>query len=68
VCDEIFDMARPADPAKITPEDLARSKQAHTVISMLVDVDGFLAYDNREHMPDNDEDTVADELPSLGVE
>ena len=41
---------KPADPSKITRDDLDKSKQAHTVVSMLVDVHGFLAYDNREHL------------------
>ena len=61
VVDEIFDMVKPANPARITFEDLRDSKQAHTVISMLVDVTGFLNYDNREHMiqPDDDDDPGA---------
>jgi len=61
VVDEIFDMVKPADGARITFEDLRVSKQAHTVISMLVDVTGFLNYDNREHMmqPDDDDDDDA---------
>ena len=43
---------------RITIDDLDKCKQAHTVISMLVDVTGFLAYDNREHMmqPEDDDD------------
>ena len=58
VVDEIFDMVKPVDAAKITIDDLDKCKQAHTVISMLVDVTGFLAYDNREHMmqPEDDDD------------
>ena len=50
VVDEIFDMVKPQHPKRLTLDDLRRSKQAHTVVLMLVDVSGFLAYDNREHM------------------
>lgn len=57
VVDEIFDMVKPAHPRYLTLDDLQRSKVAHTVILMLVDVAGFLAYDNREHlMQDADDD------------
>mmetsp|Transcript_29374 Transcript_29374/g.94761 ORF Transcript_29374/g.94761 Transcript_29374/m.94761 type:complete len:173 (-) Transcript_29374:277-795(-) len=59
VVDEIFDMVKPSNPTRLTFDDLLRCKQAHTVILMLVDVQGFLAYDNREHLiqgPDNDDD------------
>ena len=58
VCDEIFDMVKPKDPTKITYDDLRDSKQAHTVISMLTDVAGFLAYDNREHMMQPEDDDL----------
>ena len=58
VVDEIFDMVKPKDPTKITYDDLRDSKQAHTVISMLTDVAGFLAYDNREHMMQPEDDDL----------
>ena len=32
----------------ITLEDLVRSGVGHTVVSMLIDVQGFYVYDNRE--------------------
>ena len=38
----------PADPNYITFDDLLRCSQRHTIISMLIDVNGFVAYDNRE--------------------
>lgn len=60
VVDEIFDMIRPKDPTQITFDDLQASKQAHTVISMLTDVAGFLAYDNREHMMQPEDDDLDD--------
>ena len=50
VVDEIFDMVKPQNPRCLTFDDLLRCKQAHTVILMLIDVAGFLAYDNREHL------------------
>ena len=50
VVDEIFDMAKPARPDRITLADLLRSKTAHTVISMLVDVNAFWLYENRENL------------------
>ena len=58
VVDEIFDIVKPQNPTHITFDDLTRSKQAHTVILVLVDVNGFLAYDNREHLmhPNFDDD------------
>eukprot|EP00903_Cladosiphon_okamuranus_P019399 g17836.t1 len=50
VKDEIFDMVKPADPAFITLADLLLSGAGHTVVSMLVDVNGFWTYDNRESL------------------
>ncbi|KAJ8598630.1 hypothetical protein CTAYLR_003062 [Chrysophaeum taylorii] len=58
VVDEIFDMVKPAHPRFITLQDLQASGVAHTVILILVDVAGFVAYDNREHLmqgPDDDD-------------
>lgn len=48
VANEIFDMVRPADPYKITFEDLAACKCGSTIINILTDVNGFWKYDNRE--------------------
>lgn len=56
VLDEIFDMVKPTNPGYLTLEDLKKSGIAHTVILMLVDVAGFLEYDNREHMIHGTED------------
>jgi len=46
--DEIFDMVKPADPYKITLHDLTSSGQGDTVTSILIDLNGFWAYENRE--------------------
>ncbi|GBP79511.1 hypothetical protein EVAR_58522_1 [Eumeta japonica] len=48
VKDEIFDMVRPEDPSKITLQDLIRSGHGHTAISILLELHGFWAYENRE--------------------
>eukprot|EP01027_Heterolobosea_sp_BB2_P015721 GEZU01022494.1.p2 GENE.GEZU01022494.1~~GEZU01022494.1.p2 ORF type:complete len:228 (-),score=71.73 GEZU01022494.1:753-1436(-) len=48
VADEIFDMVKPAEPLKIRLKDLVACKVGDTVINMLIDVNGFWAYDNRE--------------------
>lgn len=48
--DEIFDMVKPADPTFITLADLLLSSTGHTVVSMLVDTNGFWMYDNRESL------------------
>lgn len=47
---EIFDMARCRDPARgITWAEFSRSGVGAVVISMLVDVHGFVSYDQREN-------------------
>ena len=48
VKDEIFDMVKPEDPLKITLDDLHRSGQGDTVVSILIDLNGFWSYENRE--------------------
>ncbi|CAN0167364.1 unnamed protein product [Hapterophycus canaliculatus] len=50
VKDEIFDMVKPANPNFITLADLLASAAGHTVVSMLVDTNGFWTYDNRESL------------------
>jgi hypothetical protein len=54
VRDEIFDMVKPADPLRITLADLLACKVGDTVVSMLTDVHGFWAYDNREMLMHKD--------------
>lgn len=48
--DEIFDMVKPEDPSFITLTDILRSGTGHTVVSMLIDTNGFWTYDNRESL------------------
>uniref|UniRef100_A0A8C4XCN9 Protein phosphatase 2, regulatory subunit B'', gamma n=1 Tax=Erpetoichthys calabaricus TaxID=27687 RepID=A0A8C4XCN9_ERPCA len=48
VKDEIFDMVRPKDPYKITLQDLVNSNQGDTVVSILIDINSFWVYENRE--------------------
>lgn len=55
VRDEIFDMVKPADAMRITLDDLLACKVGDTVVSMLTDVHGFWAYDNREMLMHNDD-------------
>ncbi|PAA63774.1 hypothetical protein BOX15_Mlig028291g1, partial [Macrostomum lignano] len=45
---EIFDMVRPADPYKITLDDLVRCGQGDTVVNILIDLNGFWSYESRE--------------------
>jgi len=52
--DEIFDMVKPSDPLKITFDDLITSGQGETVTNILIDLNGFWNYENREmYVTDN---------------
>ncbi|KAG7262347.1 hypothetical protein CRUP_034329 [Coryphaenoides rupestris] len=55
--DEIFDMVKPKDPYKITLQDLVNSCQGDTVTSILIDLNGFWTYENREVLVTNDNDS-----------
>ena len=48
VKDEIFDMVRPKDALKISLQDLVNCGQGDTVVSILIDLNGFWTYENRE--------------------
>ena len=50
VKDEIFDMVRPKDPLRITLQDLVACGQGETVVSILIDLNGFWTYENRENI------------------
>ena len=50
VKDEIFDMVQPRDPLRITLKDLVRCSVGDTIVTMLTDLSGFWAYDNRENL------------------
>lgn len=57
VKDEIFDMVKPADPYKITLQDLINCGQGNVVVSILIDLNGFWTYENREVLvADNNEE------------
>ncbi|RVX22363.1 putative serine/threonine-protein phosphatase 2A regulatory subunit B'' subunit TON2 [Vitis vinifera] len=56
VRDEIWDMVKPADELRITLADLLACKQGGTVASMLIDVRGFWAHDNRENLLQEEEE------------
>lgn len=56
--DEIFDMVKPKDPCKITLQDLVNSCQGDTVTSILIDLNGFWTYENREVLVANDNDGI----------
>ncbi|GAA0146628.1 protein phosphatase [Lithospermum erythrorhizon] len=56
VRDEIWDMVKPVDSLKISLADLLGCKQGGTVASMLIDVRGFWAHDNRENLLQEEEE------------
>ncbi|GFY56516.1 hypothetical protein TNIN_436661 [Trichonephila inaurata madagascariensis] len=60
VKDEIFDMIKPSDPSKVTLFDLIVCGQGDTVVSILIDLNGFWTYENREVLvaDNNDEAEV----------
>ncbi|KAK4821972.1 hypothetical protein QYF61_006171, partial [Mycteria americana] len=68
VKDEIFDMVKPKDPYKISLQDLINSSQGDTVTSILIDLNGFWTYENREVLVASDNDSAADvdDTGSLG--
>ena len=56
VSDEIFDMVRPADPCKITLRDMIDCGQGDTVVRILIDLNEFWIYKNRESLLAEQED------------
>ncbi|KAH9490766.1 Serine/threonine-protein phosphatase 2A regulatory subunit B'' subunit gamma [Bulinus truncatus] len=50
VKDEIFDMVKPKNPLKITLNDLIQSGKGDTVVSILIDLNDFWTYENREFL------------------
>lgn len=60
VKDEIFDMVKPKDPLKISLQDLINSNQGDTVTTILIDLNGFWTYENREALVANDSENSAD--------
>ncbi|EPY79772.1 serine/threonine-protein phosphatase 2A regulatory subunit B subunit gamma [Camelus ferus] len=58
--DEIFDMVKPKDPLKISLQDLINSNQGDTVTTILIDLNGFWTYENREALVANDNENSTD--------
>lgn len=56
---EVFDMLGCNDPRGPTFNDLVKSGQGHVVFSLLLDCNGFLNYDNRESLMQQQNKTVA---------
>ncbi|KAI9363386.1 hypothetical protein DFJ73DRAFT_510557 [Zopfochytrium polystomum] len=50
VTNEVFDMANPATPNKITLNDLLKCGVGGTIVNILTDCRGFWTYDNRENI------------------
>lgn len=51
-------MVKPTDPLKISLADLLACRQGGTIASMLTDVRGFWAHDNRENLLQDEEETA----------
>jgi len=51
--DEIFDMIKPEDPAKITLKDIICSQMGHILVNILIDFNGFWSYEFRETLANN---------------
>lgn len=50
-------MVKPRDPYKITLQDLVNCCQGDIVSSILIDLNGFWTYENREVLVANDNDS-----------
>ncbi|OAE31055.1 hypothetical protein AXG93_4031s1050 [Marchantia polymorpha subsp. ruderalis] len=61
VRDEIWDMVKPADMTRITLADMLNCRQGGTIASMLTDVRGFWAHDNRENLLQEEEEPQEEE-------
>ncbi|XP_040574043.1 serine/threonine-protein phosphatase 2A regulatory subunit B'' subunit gamma isoform X2 [Lepeophtheirus salmonis] len=60
VMDEIFDMISPKDPNRITLQDLVNSKQGNTIISILIDLNGFWCHESREDYITEEDEVSSD--------
>ena len=65
---EVFDLLACNDPRGASLSDMLGSKQGHVVVTMLLDVNGFWRYDNRESLVggDDEEENPADNYSSAG--
>ena len=64
---EVFDLLACNSTEGATLNDMLTSQQGHTVISMLLDVNGFWRYDNRESLVGSEEDEE-DEAPQMSLQ
>lgn len=53
-------MVKPKNPYKISLQDLINSSQGDTVTSILIDLNGFWTYENREVLVASDNDNTTD--------
>ncbi|BES91397.1 phosphatase 2A regulatory subunit B'' subunit [Nesidiocoris tenuis] len=51
VRDEVFDMIKPVDSAKITLQDLLNSGHGEILVNILIDLNGFWTHENRDARP-----------------
>ena len=51
-----FPSTQPQDPLRISLNDLIRCGCGETVVEMLIDINGFWVYDNRENVMYDDDD------------
>jgi hypothetical protein len=56
VQDEIFDMISPVCGDRITFDELWKSGCGETVVEMLIDINGFWGYENRENYAEENEE------------
>ncbi|KAG6548311.1 hypothetical protein Mapa_010177 [Marchantia paleacea] len=54
-------MVKPADMTRITLADMLNCRQGGTIASMLTDVRGFWAHDNRENLLQEEEEPQEEE-------
>jgi hypothetical protein len=64
---EVLDILGCNNPQGATLKQLVDSKQGHLVVSMLLDVNGFWRYDNRESLVGEEEDEEEEEVEANGV-
>ena len=64
---EIYDLLACNNNDGATLEDVIQSKQGHIVMSMLLDVNGFWRYDNRESLMGAEEEEGDDQMPDAAV-
>ena len=63
---ELLDMVRPVDLDRFTLKDLINCRMGHTVVSVLIDVNAFWLYENRENLMNSPDPEYDDEGESEG--